>query len=82
MAKKTLIDMLAILRKAGVGVGVDTSRVEIKLAASGCMHLMLTHQSSGLLDAVIVQPDYTIEDSDAERFERDVAAVWETTDGR
>jgi hypothetical protein len=74
MAKKTLIDMLALLREAGVGEGVDTSRVEIKLRASGNMQFSLTHQSSGVLASVRVQQDYSIWDEDAEMFEREVAA--------
>jgi hypothetical protein len=74
---KTLIQMLDILRDAGVGEGVDTSRVEIKLRASGNMQLSLTHQSSGILAAVTVQPDYTIYDEDAANFEREFADIRE-----
>ena len=74
MAQKTLTDMLALLRKAGVGEGVDTSRAEIKLRTSGNIQLTVTHQSSGILAAVIVQPDYTVNDGSAEQFEREVAA--------
>jgi hypothetical protein len=72
---KTLIDMLALLRKAGVGEGVDTSRVEIRLSDTGRISLRLTHQSSGILAVVLVQPDYTVDDRSADEFEREVAAL-------
>jgi hypothetical protein len=76
MAQKTLTDMLALLRKAGVGEGVDTSRAEIRLSALGRIHLRLTHQSSGILATVLVQPDYTVDDTSAEEFEREVGAIY------
>jgi hypothetical protein len=76
MAQKTLTDMLAMLRKAGVGEGVDTCRAEIRLSDTGRMSLRLTHQSSGIVASVLVQPDYTVDDRSAEEFEREVAAIY------
>lgn len=71
---KTLYDMLAVIRSAGLRTGVYNVRTEIKPSVSGRMYLTLTNQS-GPLANVIVEADYTLSDDEAERSERPVAEL-------